>query len=181
MDWIRAAWHRAKGNDLPNWAAVAFTAVIWPVALFLWHRRKVNGVPDLDVQFSPGDIKIGGSPYKAITILFANHTRSVVYVSSPRIRAVTKRFRVPSAAGRDVATDSYHMKFWNGRDEFDRREVTLQTNAVATTCMAAESPPDEFFTYRPSRLSRFLRQHKYFVLEYTALVGSTRYFVATRY
>jgi type I restriction-modification system DNA methylase subunit len=37
-------WHWLKTNDLPNWIAVAFAAVIWPVALYLWSTRRIHNV-----------------------------------------------------------------------------------------------------------------------------------------
>ena len=180
--WIQSAWQRAKENDLPNWAAVAFTAVLWPVALLLWHRRKVNGVPGLEVHFAPGQISIAGNPYSAIDIQFTNHTGSVVYVSGARVRRCTKAYPVPSAAARDIAGNSYHLKFMDDQGQFVRREVTLQTNTSAKTCMPAPtSLPPEFFIYSPYRLGRLIGFRRYFVLEYTAMVGTAKHLVATRY
>lgn len=179
---IVQAWAWARANDIPNWIVLAFTAVLWPVALFLWQRRKVTGVPGLEVHFTPGDITIGGRPYKAIDVRFTNHTGSVAYVSGVRIRRCTVAFPVPIEAARDVADNSYHLKFQRSSGPFDRREITLQTNQSALSCMPTAAPmPEEFFTHVPSWFDRRLGRHRYFVLEYTAMVGTARHSVATHY
>lgn len=180
--WIADAWTWLRANDVPNWLVVAFTVVLWPLALFLWSRRKVNGVPGLEVHFVPGGITIGEKPFPAVDIQITNHTGSVVYLSGARVRNCTSAFTVPVDAARDIAGNSYHLKFLNSHGQFIDREITLQTNASAKTCMpAADPPPKEFYTYSSPWWARRLRLRKYFVLEYTAMVGSTRYAVATLY
>jgi hypothetical protein len=182
FEWAVNAWNWARENDIPNWIAVAFTAILWPIALLLWQRRKVNGVPGLEVHFATGQITIAGKPFAAIDIQFTNHTGSVVYVSGARVRGCTKSFPVPVEASRDIAENSYHLKFMDGGGLFVMREVTLQTSASAKTCMPASSTlSSDFFTYSSSRFTRVLRLRKYFVLEYTAMVGTTRHSVATLY
>ncbi len=175
-------WTWARANDIPNWVAVAFTGIAWPVTLFLWHRRKVNSVPGLEVHFAAGSIKIGEKPHSAIDVQFTNHTGSVAYISGARIRSCTKAFQVPVEAARDIAQGSYHLKFMRDSPQFILREVTLQTSESAKTCMPA-SPglANEFYTHAPSWAARLFRRQKYFVLEYTAMVGTTRHAVATVY
>jgi len=180
--WVVKAWEWARSHDVPNWIAVAFTAILWPIALFLWQRRKVNGVPGLEVHFANGSITFAGQPFSAIDIQFTNHTGSVVYVSGVRIRGCTNAFPVPVEAARDIAENSYHLKFMNEAGQFVMREVTLQTSASAKTCMPAEAPlSNEFLTYSAPWYGRLLHIRKYFILEYTAMVGTTRHSVATRY
>ena len=182
LSWIATVWAWARANDIPNWLAVALTSVFWPIALILWQHRKVNGVHGLEVHFAAGDIKIGDKPFPAIDVQFTNHTGAVVYVSGVRVRGCTQDFAVPVEASRDVAENSYHLKFMDDQGRFVNREVTLQTSTSAKTCMPAPSSlPAKFFTYRPSWLVRRLRRRKYFLLEYTAMVGTTRYLVATLY
>ncbi len=181
-DWLVALWNVARANDLPNWFAVAFTAVVWPLALLYWHRRRVIGVPGLEVHFFPGKIKVNCTDLAAVDIQFTNHTGSVVYVSGPRIRDCSAAFRVPREAARNIADSSYHLKFMDTAGQFVMREVTLQTSMSAKTCMPA--PPilaHDFFTHRVIWLTRLLRRRKYFVLEYAVMVGTTRRLVATRY
>jgi hypothetical protein len=149
--WVADTWSWLRNNDVPNWLVVAFTIVLWPLALFLWQRRKVNGVPGLEVHFAPGNITIGGKPFSAVDMQVTNHTGSVVYINRVRIRDCTRAFPVPVEAARDIAENSYHLKFMNADRQFVQREVTLQTNASAKTCMPATDPlPKEFYTYSSS-------------------------------
>jgi hypothetical protein len=180
--WLLAAWNWLRANDLPNWLALAFTAVLWPVALLVWHRRKVQAAPGLEVHFKPGTISIGQVSHAAVDVRMTNHTGSVVYVSGARIRKCSHAFPVPIDAARDVGDDSYHLKFITPSGAFELRETTLQTGESAQSCMPiAAALPEVFYTHRPSWLARRFRVPKYFVLEYTAMVGTTRYAVATVY
>ena len=175
-------WQWLRANDLPNWAASAFSLIVWPVVLILWQRRRVNSVAGLEVHFFRGTITIGGKTFPAIDIRFTNHTGAVVYVSGGRVRDCTANFAVPIEAARDVSSNSYHLKFNYGDGAFVHREVTLQTSESAQTCMPVTvSPADSFFTHARPWYLRVIKWRTYFVLEYTALVGSTRYLVATRY
>ena len=175
LEWLRT-------NDLPNWIAIAFSLIVWPVVLFLWQRRRVSSIPGLEVHFFRGSIKINGNDFSAIDVRFTNHTGAVVYVRGVRVRGCTANFPVPLEAARDVSSNSYHLKFNYGDGAFVHREVTLQTTESAQSCMpVAASLPDAFFVHVQPRYLRLLRRHAYFVLEYTALVGSSRYLVSTRY
>ena len=175
-------WDWSRANDLPNWAATAFSLIVWPLVLISWQRRRVNSVAGPEVHFLPGGITIHGDEYPVVDIRFTNHTGSVVYVSGARVRACTRAFAVPTAAARDVSSNSYHLKFNYGDGAFTHREATLQTAKTAQTCMPAANAPDEaFLRFQPHWLARLFRHHKYFVLEYTALVGNSRYLVSTRY
>jgi hypothetical protein len=176
-----SAWRWLRENDLPNWVIFAFTVVLWPVALFAWQHRRANSIPGLEVHFSSGKITIGEQPHHAIDIRFTNHTGSVVYVSGVRIRNRSKRFYVPLDAARDIAGDSYHLKFIDTQGQFRLREITLQTNDTAQTCIPSGFVGLEFLGYVPPWYARVLRRRKYFILEYTAMVGTTRHFVATAY
>ncbi len=180
--WIVKAWTWARENDLPNWVAVLFTAILWPVALFAWNHRRVNNIPLLEVRFAPGEIRIDGNPYPAVAIDFTNHTGSVVYITGVRIKRCSSHFRVPIDASRDIAESSYHLKFMDQSGGFVHREQTLQTNQTARTCMPATSqPPESFYTYSAPWWRRAIRARKYFLLEYTAMVGTTRRSVRTLY
>ena len=61
-------WKWMKENDLPNWVVVLFTAILWPLVLFIWHRRSVSNVPGLEVRLSPGNIQINGEQHNAVAI-----------------------------------------------------------------------------------------------------------------
>jgi hypothetical protein len=180
--WAVDLWNWAKANDLPNWVAVAFTAVLWPLALLAWNRRKVNNVPNLEVRVLAGNIQIGGNPHVAVTFDFTNHTGSVVYIAGGRIKKCTHRFSVPVDASRDIAEGSYHLSFMDANGGFVQRELTLQTNQSGRTVIAVTAPmPREFYTYRAPWYRRLLRTPMYFILEYTAVVGTSRHSVATVY
>jgi hypothetical protein len=175
-------WTWARANDIPNWVVVAFTGIAWPITLFLWHRRKVNSVSGLEVHFVAGNITIGDRAHSAVDVQFTNHTGAVTYVSGARIRSCKRAFPVPVEAARDIARGSYHLKFIRENGAFDLREVTLQTGASAKTCMpTTQELSSNFYTHSPSWAARLFRHHKYFVLEYTAMVGTTRYAVSTVY
>ena len=179
---IVQAWNWAKANDLPNWVVVLFAAIVWPLVLFYWSRRKVNNIPGLEVRLVTGNIKIGGKPHDAVAIDVINHTGSVVYLTGARIKSCSSLFNVPIDASRDIAAGSHHLSFMDEKGDFVHREFTLQTNQAARTCIAISSPLAEpFYRYRAHWFRRLFRMRKYFVLEYTAMIGSARYFVATVY
>jgi hypothetical protein len=176
------AWACAKANDLPNWFALAFTVVLVPLVLVLWQHRKVPGIPGPDVHFSAGNIKFSGATHDAVDIEFTNHTGAVVYVSGARIRSCTKKFSVPIEASRDVTGNSYRLKFMNDHGNFVMREITLQTSETRRTSMpASRAMPPDFFAYSAPWWARLVRYRQYFVLEYTAMVGTTRCSVRTLY
>lgn len=181
MSWVQSAWTWARANDIPNWIAMAISAIVWPAIVILWQRRRVNGVRGLEVHFVGGSITIDGNPHAAVDIRFMNHTGSVVYISGVRIRGCTKSFHVPTDAARDIAANSYHLKFMDDGNAFRLREITLQTNETRKTCMPASSLPAGFLNYSPPFWRRLFRCQKYLVLEYTAMVGNARHFVSTRY
>lgn len=175
-------WQWLRANDLPNWIAIAFSLIVWPVVLFLWQRRRVSSVEGLEVHFFRGSIQINGKDFPAVDVRFTNHTGAVVYVREVRVRSCTAKFSVPLEAARDVSSNSYHLKFNYGDGAFVHREVTLQTTESAQSCMpVAASLSDAFFAYVQPWYLRLIRRHTYFILEYTALVGSSRYLVSTGY
>lgn len=175
-------WEWLRANDLPNWIATAFALIVWPVVLFLWQRRRIRSIVGLEVHFFRGSITINGKKFPAVDVRFTNHTGAVAYVREVRIRDCTANFPVPLEAARDVSSNSYHLKFNYGDGAFVHREVTLQTTESAQSCMpVAASPADTFFAHVQPWYWRVIRRHTYFVLEYTALVGSARHLVSTRY
>ncbi len=181
---MSSLWDLAKQHDIPNWFALAFTVVLWPLALFWWQRRRINNVPNLEVIFKLGGMQVGNAAGPAINITFLNHTGSVVYITSARIKNCSSAFSVPNNhADRDSAENSYHLKFQlNGTGNFEYREITLQTNQSATTSIAVTTQPnDNFFSYVVPWYRRWFNYRKFFILEYTAMVGNTRYLVATLY
>ncbi len=181
--WAIDLWNWAKANDLPNWIVVAFTAIAWPLALLAWNRRKVNNVPSLEVRLLAGNIEIGVNPHDAVSLDFTNHTGSVVYITGARIKKCTGQFSVPIDASRDIAEGSYHLSFMDASSGgFVHRELTLQTNQSGRTVIAITAPLSQtFYTYRAPWYRRLFRSPRYFILEYTAVVGTSRHSVATVY
>jgi hypothetical protein len=178
----KAIWNWAKANDLPNWGVVLFTAIVWPSFLYYWHSRKVNNIPNLEVRLAPGNMQINGEQHDAVAIDIINHTGAVVYLSGARIKRCSRLFSVPIDAAWDIGGWSHHLAFMDDQGHFIRRELTLQTNQTGRTAIAVNSPlANSFYTYRARWYRRLLRWRKFFVLEYTAMVGTARYFVATLY
>jgi hypothetical protein len=174
--------HWMKANDIPNWIVLLFTAIVWPIVLFIWQRRTVNNVSGLEVRLSPGNIHINGQPHNAVSIDVINHTGAVVYVTGARIKSCSAHFPVPAAASRDIAEGSYHLAFIDPTGQFSQRELTLQTNQTSRTAIPVTSAfGQSFYTYRAPWYRRLVRAKKYFVLEYVAMVGKKRYSVRTLY
>ncbi len=170
-------------HPLPNWVTFGFTAVVWPLVLFWWNRRKVNSIAGLQVSFfhRGTTITIGGAPYPAVDVEFLNATQSVVYLTHALISGCTKEFPISPAASRDIANDAYELKFLD-KNQYVLREITLHTNTSAKTCIpAAAAPPATFYQHKAGLFRRLLRRPKYFRIEYTALVGDKRYKASTVY
>lgn len=179
---ILDAYSWMKANDLPNWVILLFTAIAWPIVLFIFQKRAVNNIPGLEVRFEPGRITISDHSYPAVAIDFINHTGSVVYLTSAGIRRCSRLFLVPISAGRDIARGLHHLSFLGQKGQFNERELTLQTNASTRTAIAVYSEiATSFYKYRAPWYKRLLRVRKYFVLEYVAMVGNKRYSVSTLY
>ncbi len=170
-------------HDLPNWFTLIFSLIIWPVLLYGWSRRKVQGVRNLSVALKSGTITIDGNPQKAVDFEFHNGTGSVVYLRGLTLHSRTDLYPVPTATSRDMSTGASILKFWNQQSElYDRLECTLQTNERGRTTMPTTvALHPVFFHFQPSRWRQILRLPKYFVFEYTAMVGEKKYNVRTVY
>ncbi len=171
-----------KQNDLPNWLGILFTAILWPLVLFLWTRRTVRDVPNLEISPSKGTIKVKGKDYDSVDLNFLNNTGSIVYITNVRLLKCSRHFVIPTGgASRDIASFSHELKFFESTSKmFVKRQITLQTNDEAATTIAA-TVNDDFFSFKSGRIRKFLRLRKYFCLQYVALVGVKRYKVRTPY
>jgi hypothetical protein len=187
VDLLANAYWWTKSNDLPNWFVVIFTVILWPLALVWWNRRRVNHIPNLMVSCAKSVVNIGSTPQDfvsrpALDIIFFNNTGSVVYLNRPRLRNCSTLFPIPTDVTSDIAENAYSLAFINPQGSYADRQVTVQTGNQARTGIALNSEmPDSFSRYRVSRLRRLTRRPRYFVLEYTAMVGEKRYSVATIY
>src|SRR6266478_687974 len=95
-------WQYLKDNDAPNWFAILISFA-WPLGVWIFAHRRVQGVPHLLVIARPGATNIGGSQYNAITFQFKNGTGQIVYISQVRFSENARTIRVPAAADRDIA------------------------------------------------------------------------------
>jgi len=174
-----------RTHDVANWIILGFTGIVWPLVIYIWTKKSVNNIAGLEVVFRPGDIEIFGIKHKAISIEFINHTQSIVYITNASIRRNTTNFIIPSNAAKNIGDSSRHLNFETIKDNniyFNKREVTIQTNGSARTCMAVETNIDDsFYNYKPELWRRFIKKPKYFIIEYTALVGDVRFKVSTVY
>lgn len=175
-------WLWLKNNDLPNWITFAFTVIVWPLVIFYWSKRKVNNISNLEVSLAKASIMIDGRDHSAIDINFLNNTGAVVYLTRARIKKCSQAFSVPIDASRDIAENSYELKFMDSNGRYIHRQYTLQTDQTVKSSLAVAQPfPDSFYSYRAPWWRKFLRCRKYFILEYTAMVGDKRYKVSTIY
>ena len=176
------AWSWLKNNDLPNWIIFFFTAIIWPLVLFYWNKRKVNNIPNLEISLAKASITIDGNPHAAVDINFLNNTGTVVYLTCVRIKKCSDSFDVPVDASRDIADNSYELKFMDDGGRYLHRQLTLQTNQETKSSLAvAKQLPDSFYSYKAHWYRKFLRLRKYFILECTTMVGDKRFRVSTIY
>jgi hypothetical protein len=175
--WI---WQYLKDHDAPNWFAI-IVSVAWPLGVWLFAHRRVQGVPHLVVNTGPGVTGIGDCQYPAINFEFKNRTRQTVYISQARFRENATTLPVPPAAARDIATGWREIKFRKGAALIDE-EIILETGASAWTQMALSGPlPKGFESHRPNWIwiRRQLRMPKYYLLQYTVMVGEQKYSVLT--
>lgn len=183
-----------KDHDASNWFAITFSLVVWPSVLsaivYYWSRRKIQEIPHLVVSPIPGQsTNIGIQGYHAVGFTFVNDTGSVVYVRRVRLRERPKNFPIPPAAARDLSSGWHELKFATQGALLKDRERVLQTGDTAYTSIAVSHAMDnEFYSYRPGWFRRLFRNlfrlfhcPKYFVIEYTAMVGDRKYYVATVY
>src|SRR5262249_52367533 len=137
---------------------------------------KVQDIPHLEVQPQGGEIGMDGQSYQAIYLIFTNRTGSVVYLSRARLRGRTKRFPIPAAAVRDLSGGWHELKFGTSTGDLKDQECILQTNGrVATGIAVGQQMNQAFYSHQPGLLRRYFRRPKYFLLQYTAMVGDKKY------
>lgn len=173
--WIRL-------NDLPNWLTIVFTGIFWPLVLFIWTRRKVRNVPNLAVSLSQCKLTMDNKDYDGVNLKFLNNTGSIVYITNVRPLRCSSLFPVHPDASRDIADRSHELKFFDDLcQKYCRRQITLQTNEEAVTCIAISNLDKGLLLFKSSWFRILLRMRKYFHLQYVALVGNQKYRVSTAY
>jgi hypothetical protein len=183
---ITAANKYLRENDIANWIIFAITAIVWPATLIVLKHRKVDRVAGLQTRLFQDNINIGGVITPAVRIEFINNTQQTIYITDAWIKDCTKQFKVPALAGKNIGDNSYHLNFatmtWEGNVDFNKREVTIQTNGSNITSIAIESEiGQEFYSHNPNLFRKLFRRPKYFKLQYVVLVGQKRHAVSTIY
>jgi hypothetical protein len=175
-------WQWLKDHDAPNWFAIGFSLVIWPLVLYYWSRRTIQEIPHFEVYPIPGQqTNIGGHTYDAVGFTFTNRTSCVVYVRQVRLRENQKNFPIPSAAVRSLS-GWREIKFQDQNGHLIDDERVLNTTGRALSSIAVSKPfGNEILSHRPGWLRSLFRRPKYFTLEYTAMVAERKYSVRTVY
>ena len=176
-------WNWLKDNDAPNWIVLAFSLIAWPAVIYWWSTRKRQNIPHLEVISRKSETGINGQIFPAVELIFANRTGRVVYLSRARLRECQKSFPIPSAAAKYISGGWRELKFqWSDPSKMVDHVCILQTNENVITSIAVTNQMDQDFdSYRPNWLRRRLRWPKYFLLQYTAMVGEQKYSVETVY
>ncbi len=174
-------WNWLKVNDAPNWAVLAFSLIAWPAVLYWWSNRKRQSVPHFEVLPQPGQTIIGQQSFGAVDLIFTNRTGQVVYLSRARLRECQRRFPIPTTALRDISGGWRELKFaWRTPPLLNDHECILQTtDRVMTNIAVSRQMDNAFYSYRPGWFRRVFRRPKYFVLQYTAVVGEKKYSIET--
>jgi hypothetical protein len=187
LQYLSGFWQYLKDHDASNWFVIFFSLVAWPLALYWWAHRKRQNFPNFLVTFNPFQIGIVtpigiGASHNAVLLTYINQTRSTVYLSRARLKEVPKNFPVPQSASRDVqGWREQTLAVPSNPNVFDQYECILQTSDRAYSAIAIAHPMDNaFYSHRPTLLRRFFGP-KYFVLEYSLVVGEKKVSVATVY
>jgi hypothetical protein len=177
------AWRWLKENDAPNWFAISFSLIVWPIILYWISNRKRHHIPHFDVFPQAIQVGIGQQQGNAVELEFANLTGSIVYLRRVRLRENRKNFPVPAVAVRDISSGWRDMTLrYSSEKIYHHHECILQTNERAMCCIAVERQLDaSFYNHRPRWIRRFFRCPKYYRLEYTVMVGEKKYSVSTTY
>jgi hypothetical protein len=103
MSNIMYAWKWLKDNDAPNWFAVAFSLIVWPIILYWLGNRKRQGVRHLEVFPHVIPLTIGNQQVPGVELEFANLTGTIVYLNRVRLhQSCCRKF--------DIATVSHSRK-----------------------------------------------------------------------
>ena len=176
MDILLKIWNWLKFNDLPNWIVVIFSIIIWPLALFLWSKRVVGAVRNLQVVIVPaGGIIPTGQQCPYLVLKFNNNTGAVVYLSNLAIK-VSYRVRVHPDADKDVSTGNHVLKFAiKDGDAFNKLQATIDTGQKITTGLPLSN------SYNDSEIKTLMAQmrshkrngviSKFFTLQFDCMIG----------
>ena len=171
-------------NWVQFWIQFLFIAIVWPLSVWLWTKRKVASINGLEIQLASHQAQINHAEQPGILITFANRTGAVVYLSNARLREQPRNLAVYALATRDISDSSCQLRFRpaNTNENFDLRQIILQTDQDAQSWLPlANNPVNELFTYRPLRWLGVFRRPRYFRITFLAVVGEARYRVSMPY
>ena len=169
-------WFWFKSHDLPNWIVLIFSIIVWPLALFLWSKRAVGAVRNLQVVVAQagGFIPTGEQcPY--LVINFNNNTGEVVYLSNLAIK-VSSKVKAHPNADKDISTGCYTLKFAiKAGDPFDKLQATLDTGGRVSTGLPLSSDyKHDEVTELVNRMRNYRRNgiiSKFFTLQFDCMIG----------
>jgi len=171
-----------KKYDIPNIIVVCFTGIFWPLVLFMWNRRVVNNIKNLEVSLSfDYEVKVKNKSLQGVIFTFLNNTGSIVYLTNARITKSTNRFKISTDCSKDIAESSYELKFSNEAGVVDKRQITIQTNEKVYTCIGIHSFDGKIKSYSSNYIRKIFKYPKYFCLNYVAMVGEKKYHVLTTF
>jgi len=171
-------------NWIQFWLQFLLIAIVWPLAVWLWTKRKVASVNRLEIHLVSHEASINGTQYPGIIITFANKTGSVVYLSNARLRERPRNLAIHPVATRNISDSSCQLRFRPAHTDqnFDRRQIILQTDQDAQCWLPLVGHADDaLFTYRPTRWLGVFRISRYFRMTFLAVVGDARCRVSLPY
>jgi hypothetical protein len=185
---VREFWQWLREYDASNWFVIFVSLFAWLFFIRRLDSRKRQYIPNLEVQprQSQGSTTIGNRQFDAVEFVFSNRTGSTVYLYRAQLREHPKRFPIPHEAARDISgwrelkfgSQQYNVSNSSTTFAYVDHERVPQTNESATTVMAVSQKMDStFYNYRPWWIHRWLRRPRYFLLQYTVMVGEKKYSV----
>ena len=183
MNCLEEVYALAKSHDLPNWVILFFTVLLWPIVLYFWNKRKRSHVKNLKISLSKDVININGNNIDAVRLTVTNSTTSTVFLTNLRLRNKADNFKIHKDSARDFISGYYELKFFNPATQlYSIRDAVFYTDKENFTPIGIDGNLDDrIFTYKANWFQRLFKCYKYFILEYTVLVGEKRYLVKTRY
>ncbi len=176
MNILLNIWNWFKFNDLPNWIVVIFSIVVWPIALFLWNKRTVGAVRNLQVVVTPaGGVIPTGEQCPYLVLKFNNNTGEVVYLSNLAIK-VSYIVKAHPNADKDISTGNHVLKFaLKDGDNFDKLQATINTGEKVTTGLPLSN------AYSSAEVVELMNQmgshrrncliSKFFILRFDCMIG----------
>ena len=183
MECIKTSYSWLQENDLPTWIIFVIISIIWPIILFLLGKRKYKNISNLQISLEADNIILNGNDRDALKLTITNRTDNTLFLSNFRIKNKKSNLYIHADSTRDFNTSYYPFLFFNPtNDRFEIKDTILYTGDSVFTAIALENPVnDALLSFRPTRLRKLFKVHKYYVVQYTVFMNDKRYFVKTRY